>query len=407
MDLLISIIAIIFITTILHIEYTRYHYILSPLFLLSVPILTITLIVNIIGKHLGFYDISSKTTIINTCAFMSFALGGFCVKKVIKSKNTLYNQSIKKPNVYIIISLIIIIILTECVLLKSTLGQRNIFNIGDQEFAQGGIEAHIGNLITIFIILLITSSRITILPLKKVFIYFLIIICLFLKFASSIKAELIIPIIGGVISLILYNKIKISFRNIVFGISSIFCVFAGMAYIFNFKDDQDTALYTFSYCFFYFTCGEIGFSQYLNDINNSYTENIRFITTFFNNFYEKIYGFKDIVTYADLSVTDWTRVTRDCEFIFETNVHSLIGEIYINCGIIIGIIFFFVLGLFSYFIYSNYRKNIFLTILYSYLGACLSLSFFSSSYILLPSFLYTQFGCLLLLTISIIKIYRY
>lgn len=344
----------------------------------------------------------------NILAFIAFGFGGLIVAETHKNKHIIKSvqlNKIPKLNQYLVVAIIMFTFLIGFIFLKSTLGHRSLLNIEDQEFAQGGFEAHLSNIITIILILLIICAKTTILPLNKYIIIILIISGLILKIASSIKAELIIPIIGGIIGLILLKKIPISIKSGLITICLIFSLFAGMAMIFNFNENQNTLSYIVDYCFFYFSCGEIAFSQYIDNHIFFIHENIDFITLFFQNFYEKLYGSNMIRTMFDVTVTDWTTVTNSsCEYIFKSNVYSCIGEVYINCGLTIGLLFFMLLGFYSYIIFYILEKsNPFILVLYSYIGACLSLSFFSS-YILLPSFIYIQFICIVLYILSKIKL---
>lgn len=170
-----------------------------------------------------------------------------------------------------------------------------------------------------------------------------------------------------------------------------------MALVFNIKEEGDTLTYSIGYFIFYLICGEVGFSEYLRYHPNLVNEQIEFVTVFFNNVINTILGTGKAHLYTDYAVTSWIQVTNRVNLLeFKTNVYSLIGEVYINTGWVIGSIFMFLLGLYSYYIRGIAKRDIFLLVNYAYLFGCLSLSFFSSSYILLPSFVYVQCACIFL-----------
>lgn len=392
-----------------NIEKKQYGFIYTPLTALGYPILFVITIAVILSPLINFKTISSGSLWLNLFGLFMFWLGGLFVSKIIplnfNPNQKFYTSSkILKPKFFIF--LFIFVILLSILLLRSILASRSLLQLEDGEYAQSGLSAHLGNFITIFIIILIGNLRLPILPISKIITCSLILICLVLKFCSSIKAELFLPIISGFALCVFWGKFNFSLKNILIVTVVSMFIFIGMALLFTIDNEREDALkYGLYYFIFYLTCGQIGFSEYVRLHPNFQNYNLDFLTTFYNNVIAKFDGVNSIHVYTDYMSTGWTRVSDSgCPFVFETNVYSLIGETYINSGIIIGSIFFILLGAWTYLIFRVSRFDIFLNVLYAYIYGCLFLSFFSSSYILLPSFVYVQIICVIFYVINKLQV---
>ncbi len=375
----------------------------TPFSAIALPIVGVIVLAEIIAPIFDFSFITSTAIYINLIALGFFYLGGQLILNIFSLKNTKETCHFKINHIKFFKLFFLFILIIALFELKNTLGNRSLLQIEDSEYAQGGIQAHLGNFITIILISLFVNIKINILHINKLHTIIIIIICLLLKIASSIKAEFLLPIICSVSILCFIGKLKINLRTIVYFSLIGMTLFIGMASFFNIQNSTDTTLYGIYYFFFYLTCGETGFSEFLTQNPGLNHENINFITVFFDNVIATLFG-GNIHTYTDFSITDWTKVSNYfCIYTFHTNVYSLIGETFINCGWIIGCLFFLILGMWTYYIFTIAKQDIFLTVLYSYIYGCLFLSFFSSSYILLPSFIYSQMICVVLYIINISK----
>ncbi len=372
----------------------------SPFSAISIPIVIITLLTNVFAPIINFEIVSSQVIMINSWAFLCFYIGGCIIRqnKIHPVKRRIIEiPRLKINHIHFIKFFFSVIILVAIFQLKAVLQNRSIFELEDQEYAQGGLAAHMGNFIIIILIVLIINLKYNILRIGKWMTVALIIVCLGLKLASAIKAEFLLPIICGIFISIYIGAIKLNLKNIILTVSCFVALFIGMALVFNIKEEGDTLTYSIGYFIFYLICGEVGFSEYLRYHPNLVNEQIEFVTVFFNNVINTILGTGKAHLYTDYAVTSWIQVTNRVNLLeFKTNVYSLIGEVYINTGWVIGSIFMFLLGLYSYYIRGIAKRDIFLLVNYAYLFGCLSLSFFSSSYILLPSFVYVQCACIFL-----------
>lgn len=401
-------ILICFLGFVLFIDKRRFYFKYTPITALSFPILSTLIIIIIISPILHFKTISKNVLWINLLGLFMFWFGGFVVTSFYtfhNSKKIFYPiLKIRKPKFFILF--FIIVVLLALVALRSTLASRSLLQLEDGEYAQNGLSAHLGNILTIFIIILIGNLKSRILPISRMITVSLLILCLFLKLCSSIKAEFFIPIISGLAFCVFWGKFTFSIKNCISLGFIIISVFIGMALFFTIDDGKDNVLkYGLYYFIFYLISGQLGFSEYVKLYSNFSSENVNFLTTFIDNVIVKLKGESAIHIYTDYSTTGWIRVSDfGCPYIFETNVFSLIGETYINCGFVFGSLFFVLLGGWTYFIFIVSRKDIFLNVLYAYVYGCLALSFFSSSYVLLPSFVYVQAICFVFFIINKVKI---
>ena len=125
--------------------------------------------------------------------------------------------------------------------------------------------------------------------------------------------------------------------------------------------------------------------------------NPNFIYTFYINLWEKLFGNNDYVSAIN---PEFVTVTLpNSEFRFTSNVYTLIGEVYVNCGYMVGSLFFFFLGAYAYGLYFFSNRSIMLLLLYAFVGGCLFLGIFSQ-YVLMPYFYEIQLLFLLLHFVS-------
>ncbi len=372
----------------------------SPFFWFSVPIAVIILLSNLIGVRFGFFPVSTDAVYINIMGLSSFWIGGLLVSKSIH----VYTKNIRfipKSNFIFMYFFAAFVIAIALINLKSILGSRSIFQLEDQEFGQSGIMAHISNYITICTIFFVAALYNKIYKSKKIIIAALI-LCIVIKFSTAIKAELMLPIIASIIFLLVQGKIKITIPTILIGILSIAFLFISMGLFFNIGTKDNPMEYALAFFFFYAICGEVGLSEWISSHPNWIpADNADLVTVFFYNIYEKIFGYNEMVTYSKFAHQGWIPISDDYFGIpFSTNVFSLIGEVYLNCGLFVGSVYFFLLGIYFYIIFSFAKKSLFLLIWYSYISGILALSFFSS-YVLFPAFIEIQIVCFILYGLSV------
>lgn len=385
----------------------------SPFFWFAVPIVSIILLNNLVCTHFGFFSIGIGAILLNILGLFMFWLGGFfvlmirrrqCLNSHIKKSTIISIQSkfIPASDFKYIIYFSIFIIVVGLLYLKSVLASRSLLQLEDQEFGQGGIIAHVGNYVTVCFIFFIAFYSYKIYKSKWLIVG--MVCCLILKFATSIKAELMLPIICGIIFFLTTGKIKLTVKNAIAFFAIFLVFFSGMGLFFNIGQKDNQTEYAIAFFFFYIICGEVGLSEWIQTHNHLFSQdNANLISVFFINVYEKFFGCNEMVKFSHFSSLDWITISDNYFGIpFRTNVFSLIGEVYLNCGIIISSIFFMLLGVYYYIIFCIAKSNICLMILYSYICGILTLSFFSC-YVLLPAFIEIQILIFIFYLLSISK----
>lgn len=373
----------------------------TPFFYFSIPTILVDLIINSLGKQLGFVNISPYVTIFTFIGLISFYLGGYFYLKATRY-NDQYNSAKSQYTInhkLLFKCILFFVIIFEIIQIRGMFGSISFQYFEDGEFGKGGIDSHLGNLIIIFIIILIFNEKKNILSCNKFLTLILITISLYIKFATSVKGEVIIPIIGGVILLFAYKLIKFRISFLIFIGFIIAIIFMSMGMLFIGEEDFDP-IYPLLYFLFYFSSGRTAFNQYIQLHPTLSSEDPSFLIMFFTNVKEKFFGTGNMVTPLTENVGGWHQVsTDDCAFTFSSNVFSLIGEVYINSGLIFGSIYLFILGGYCYWLYSIVKKDIFIGVAYSYACATLTLCFFSS-YPLYFQFIYIQLLCFILSIIN-------
>lgn len=373
------------------------NWISKPIFLLSLPTAFLIIIHKFIGGKLGQIEISDSAIYITSIGICCFGLGCIFYKfkrqllacQCSKYRPTVLNQKIPKFLFFFSIIIIIYLLLH----LKTLLANRTIMMLEDQEFANNGITAHFNNLLSISIIFFIGCLKIDSFKVKNLIAVGCLCACLFLKFLTAVKGELILPIIGGLIFLIFYRRLEINIKNICILVVIIIMLFVGMGIMFNSDEKEFATAGLIDFFSFYLFSGLTGLSGLLSkEIPiGDYPE---WIIRTFVNFYEKFFG-NGILDLE--SATRWVRVSiPQAIFKHDSNVGTLIGEIYLNCGWMFGSIVLFFLGWYSSFLHNKAKRWFIWGILYSYIGACLFLNFFST-YIIQPGFYEAQILCYILI----------
>jgi oligosaccharide repeat unit polymerase len=360
----------------------------SPVVLLGAPLFLLALFINIIGPFLGFITVNSKALYILLLGLFSFWLGGMFISfschlhSFSTDRFCFVKMNNRFPSVFFILTSIIIVsfLLYD---LKKSVGIHSLFLIEDKDLTQNGLIGHLRGFAIIFIMFFVVNIWE-----KKLNIYFSTLIFIFLTILmmlSGVRGNVMIPFIGAMIYLLLKKYLILTPKSIFFCAISIIGIFIIPTLFFT--KTIDDFEYVCLYFIFYLTAGVLGFSSYL-DSNALFEINPEFIYAFFINLYKKL--FLNGENYVSLIANNFMPVTTsDSNYIFTSNVYTLIGEIYINSGYFSGTIFLFIFGGYVYYLYSTACKSIVLSLLYSYVGACLVLGIFSQ-YIFTPIFIENQ-----------------
>ncbi|MFV0170307.1 oligosaccharide repeat unit polymerase [Empedobacter falsenii] len=352
----------------------------SPVTLLVFPIIVLQILVTVTSSYTNFILPNSKAIKIIIYGMLSFWLGGVVISIFLQP---LRRIKVKRINTAPIGLMYVTGILFSIILLVSLRGMLNgasILNLNKTDFAQNGIEAHIGGVIMGYLMFFIVVFWETKIKKKKYLLYALIIIIIFLKIVSGVRGNIILPLIGAVLYLLFNNYIKLKVKNVILIALSVIALFILPTLIFVKDASFD---YLVSYFIFYVSAGVLGINGYMNQTYPIIGNNPDYIFTFFINLSKKISGLSD---FNSVVLENFVQVVNGKnEYGFTSNVYTLLGDVYINSGYFLGSCYFIVLGAYSYIIFSLKNRSIMLGLLYAFLGASLVLGFFGQ-YVLHPYF---------------------
>ena len=370
----------------------------TPFNLLYLPV-GILILMSFIQEHfIGYYASNAKGVFIILYTAVFFWLGGLLYMSFNKkNKYSEWKENIIPTKLFNVISCAFIFILI--INFNSILGNRSILLLEDQEFAQNGIEGHIGELIVFFIIYYLSSFKERAFHTSKMFAISISVIMIFLKIAIAIKAQAVIPFVATLLYLAMRGLIKVNYKSIIIGIIGIVLLFLIPAAFFNTHGDTSTA-YLSSYLVFYLYAGISGLTGFLITYPTFKPGgNPEFLIRFFQNFVSKFFG--DGTIQKGGVAPGYVEIFTDkVQFEHSSNVCTAFGEIYLNCGPVITAFYYLVLGFVMYHFYHHRKKHFILGILYAYIGSMLVMSFFSA-YTLSQTFYETSLFIYFLYVISV------
>lgn len=361
----------------------------SPVVVMAGPLVTCAVLANVLSPLFGFIVPNSDAYLIWMLGIACFWLGGVFISCFIPQHNSNiiiernFTLSVKmRLFMNLTCALMIIIMLGS---LGSVLRGRSLLQLQDQEFAMNGVEAHIGGMIMGYLIFYIVSFWEKWGIDKKLAIIYVVVI-FFIKMMSSVRGNVILPLIGACIYLMYRGKIKLKVKQVVIIVLSVFVIFMLPTFLFNFNKGVD-AEYVFRYFYYYVFSGVLGFSGYLEQTPVEFGTNPDYTNIFWINLWEMIKGTKNYLSPVN---AEFIRVDTEGSFIFGANVYTLIGDLYINSGFLIASLYLFSFGAFCYTIFFMAKNGVMMLLWYSFLGASLFLGFFGQ-YILSPYFYEIQF----------------
>lgn len=372
----------------------------TPITLLVGPLLVLILIVYLTAGYTKFITPDNKALSIIIYGTLSFWLGGFFVslflKPVLKKDFSNFQMGfVPIKSMYITAAIFVGIMLVS---LRSMLGSRSILAVEKTEFAINGIDAHIGGIIMgylIFFIVVLWEKKIKI---NKYLVFFFIGSIFLIKMASGVRGNVILPFLGALIYLLTKEYIKITPKMLFLSFVGITAIFMLPTLIFLKDASTD---YLISYFIFYATAGVLGLSGYFEQAYPVVEIDLNIIFSFFINLKVKIFGsgeFINLVSPVFVPVT-----SGRADYFFASNVYTFLGEVYIYGGYLIGSIYLFAFGVYSYILFYMRNVSMLLLLLYVFVGACLVLGIFSS-YAFNPYFYEIQILFILLHLLSKRKI---
>lgn len=383
MVLSLSVLIVLFLLIVFYEQKVRKWNFFSPVVLLGGPLILLILLSCIISPLMGFIMVNAKALHLWILGLSCFWMGGLFVSPLypfVANKKVYVNFYLRNSTRRFLNGTGFVFICIMMLVLRSLLANRTSLLLEDQEFAHNGIEAHIGGLLMGYLMFYIICFWEKFSVNKGIALFFVVAI-FFLKMLSGVRGNVILPLIGAGIYLAIKGHIKITLKYIILSFLAVFLLFMLPTLFFN-VDDGSNFDFLFSYFVFYFMAGVLGLSAYMGRDYIPWEINPDFVYTFFVNLYIKLFGEGN---YLSLINPEFVPVTTFSEFGYTSNVYTLIGEVYINCGYIIGSLFLFILGGYSYFLFFISSKGVMLMLLYSFVGSCLFLGIFSQ-YVLMPYF---------------------
>ena len=377
---------------------------ITPISLLALPYTFIVMIAFLFAPALGFVSFYAESALVWMVGLFLFWLGGLTISlthgKTIRDsakKNPSILYEIESEKVVLILAWITILVMSYGLLVSiESLG---LDQIGTEDFSLAYGSGWVGHFRTFSIGL--TIFLIGTVETKKLFPMITIIILMFFYLMYPVKSWVFMPLIGGVIYRLLSRRSKLSIYKPIYYLLIAFILF-DMVYmvkigVFNTEKLFDYQIHKFLLLHFttYIFAGVLAIGNIVKEgINNINSEPNFIIAPFINLYYVITSGQLVIPISEHFSVisVDGVKIS---------NVHTLFGTILINMGYFQSIIFDFCLGSFVYviFIFANISRNCGVIIIWSFIGAMLSLGFFDYYFATLPAVelpvYYAIFGFLL------------
>lgn len=347
----------IFVIFLNYYEYKRFNTFLNPFSILSIPFTVIVLLCIAINPYFEFVLLVGTTLIPWIWGLLIFWLAGrFVALTHVKvtpfSEGEGMNKSIKVN--YIILAFMILVCLFFIVKFKSISATQEL---GSKDFGGelmiGGLAGRFSNFLLIFIPYLFFVKINKVLKVVLLALFFLFVV----SYAS--KTWLVGIFIVSIIVNSLSKKSSVKIKGLLFtvlGGLSLFVIY------YAFLIDPDVLFdFIFRHFYFYLTSGVLGLNGYVlagspDVVNNDY------LVLPFVNALRTFQGLEPFLAHSPL----W--YVTDLRIGTETNVYTFFGTIGMFGDPIFFVIYTFILGFISYFMFyfALKKNNIFLYIMYGY-----------------------------------------
>ena len=360
---------------------------LSPVAILSFPLICIILLSLLTGKILDFKPLSNEILLISIVGIAVFWSGSLFWSIIIPEPQLIKTASLFKndnkqtvfplKNIILILSWFIIVIMSYSFIF-TFLKFNSISSIGTDEFVYN----YSGKGFTGHVMVLGIFTLIYLIGMVKKYDYFTIItiiLLIILLILQQVKTWLYVPIIAGII-LRIYNqrKIKVKLYHIIELLLIIVILFVFSYYfaaIYNKGSFGERFIKVIQHMFSYIFSGILGFGEHINN-NLDIGKYPQYLLMPFINIWNYLSGgeIKGVVS-------DY-HVMIDNKNIVDVNVKTFFGTIYIYAGAWWGLIYTVTLSLVLYFnwIMSALSKNYWVVVLYAFLSSPLVIGWFDFYY---------------------------
>jgi len=361
----------------------------TPFSALAFPYLTVIYLTVFFSVQLGFISASAESIFVWIAGLAVFWLGG----RLVRSR---HDKNIRLVNLKDHVKVLTYYVLIPAWIAIITMIYNVMVNIatvdGLQEATGGDIFAniHYGVLSLskiagmVFIVILVgTTTR------KKYFTNFTIISLIAASVLYQVKGDLLVPLLGGCIYRSINYKLHMRWYHGIIIIAMGYVIF-NIFYLFLFYSvnrswmwfDLESYKYMFHQFMTYLYSGTLSLSYSLaeNDVRKSYDIAPVLFTSLINMF-RHINGTYDL--FQPIRVLDYANLYNSIDlknFGGDSNVHTFIGTIIMYMGWLYGLLYIYVLGVFSYVLYIYSKINIWIGMVYSLIAGALFFGWFEYYY---------------------------
>jgi oligosaccharide repeat unit polymerase len=369
-------------------EYIEYKTLITPFFVTSIPIVLISLYVNLIGVTRGFKAVTSVSLFFLFLNLLAIWLPGQLIffancKKFNITKDFENVKGFVQKNAKILLYIMWMSIFGGLFRLLSFVSQYGVNMVGTPTF-EGAYERGILSHLTLlgypsFILLTSFFPK----NLNKKVLFSSILLMGFVLLVSGVKYRLILPIVSiFLIYFFIGHKRKILYFRIILLGFVLLVIFFG-SYLFAFSVRSGISVVTRVWPFLirhfedYLFAGPVALGRYLSN-------------------YKQIFSFKDLFTVplniykwlagmGNFSTVLWTQPYVDISQTGTANIGTMFGTLYLAVGYWGSVFFSLILGFISYLLYfiAFRSKKVGWVLLNSWMLAVLSLSFFGFYFYLL------------------------
>ena len=370
-------------------EYSKYGSVITPFGVMVWPYTVVVLLINMIGKQFGFFDVSLPSITYVAISYSFFLVGGQIVNSLFKKTVSEFEL---KPRTSanidklldsyrpLFVFLAIISIVAGSLNFDSSIRELGWINFGSREFLEAygsGWLSHVQNLSRLAFIFLVGDFIVK----RKKYILVLIVLTFLVIFVKQVKYDIFGIILGAYFFCLLNNIIRFSIRKILFYFLGVFVVFSVSYYIgflvigLDYTLAVRTNIRLINLFFTYLFGGPIAFSEIFSQAKYpllSFQE----ILAVPMNLLRFLTGDKSFI---DIVIHNWVSVSDRVDMFHISNVYGAVGMLYMYLGKYLSWIYMFFLGMLSYALWRVsllVKEAIGVQMVYGLIMAFLTVSFF-------------------------------
>ena len=370
-------------------ENNKFGTYITPFGALAWPYTIVVIMINLVGKHFGFFPVSIQSNIFVISCLGFFLIGGQGILLLFESKkietaqfcspiiNTKELFNLYRPLFY---TFAFISIIAGVFHFLNVIGDVGWKNIGSPEFTDvygKGALAHIMLLsrpafIFIFTDFILRNKKASLIVLFIIFIMVIV---------RQVKYHVVILFLSGIYFSYIHNIFKFSLKKAILFIILIYFLF-NLSYVIGFSVlginhaySSDVQAFLFNHFFTYLFGGPIGFSEIFKD-NSFPLYSYKEIFSVPINLSRIFQGDQALV---DIIINKWIPVSNIRTYFHSSNTFGIFGMSYVYLGILGTYIYLFIIGLVAYtflLLVNRYKTVIGYQLVYVLIMGFLTLSFF-------------------------------